>query len=467
LAQWKAQLEEKVTAWEAERATMQKAHTEELLQVKSNHQAAMTAVQNEIVALREQHQQEVDEIRLEHDMLVAEEREQQAQALAEVDEMHYMERETIQKDRDLLAARVEELTTAGSNGTELNAQLQQMRSEHEMALNEKLVVITRLEMEITTVMKERRELSQQVDVLKSELERLQLAQTHISADSSKRESLVEELDRHRSVIGDLQIDLQRTKDAMDNLQAEKARQELLLKELQAQLVASAAASEAHSAVDSHDHVMTPRATRVNGVPPSKPPPPGAPPTLPNGMSKDNFGSMSSRSLTLSTLHSPTDSMVGPSTAATSILTPSVTHDHTKLATQLEDALRQVEEQDTMIKTLNKQLTHCEGDLQAHMDLVNTLESSLNDSERNLRKARLQATEIARERDNLQHQLDGARNELQDAKREVVNVRMSIVEEKQSLEQRLDEERRAKERARAQLDSRMEELAKRKSKFACM
>ena len=85
----------------------------------------------------------------------------------------------------------------------------------------------------------------------------------------------------------------------------------------------------------------------------------------------------------------------------------------------------------------------------------------------VRKARLQASEMARERDTLQHSLEAARNDLQDAKREVVNVRMSIVEEKQSLEQRLDEERRAKERARAQLDSRMEELAKRKSKFACM
>lgn len=36
----------------------------------------------------------------------------------------------------------------------------------------------------------------------------------------------------------------------------------------------------------------------------------------------------------------------------------------------------------MIKTLNKQLTHCESDLQAHMDLVATLETSLTDSERN-------------------------------------------------------------------------------------
>lgn len=85
----------------------------------------------------------------------------------------------------------------------------------------------------------------------------------------------------------------------------------------------------------------------------------------------------------------------------------------------------------------------------------------------VRKARLQASEMARERDNLQTQLNSARTDLQDAKREVANVRMSVVEEKQSLEQRLDEERRAKERARAQLDSRMEELAKRKSKFACM
>ncbi|KAF9818612.1 hypothetical protein IEO21_02592 [Rhodonia placenta] len=121
----------------------------------------------------------------------------------------------------------------------------------------------------------------------------------------------------------------------------------------------------------------------------------------------------------------------------------------------------------MIKTLNKQLTHCETDLQAHIDLVSRLESSLGDSEKNLRKARMQATELARERDNLNTQISGLRAELSEAKNEVVNVRRSIVEEKQSLEHRLDEERRAKERARAQLDSRMEEVQRRKSKFACL
>ena len=84
----------------------------------------------------------------------------------------------------------------------------------------------------------------------------------------------------------------------------------------------------------------------------------------------------------------------------------------------------------------------------------------------VRKARMHATELARERDALTGQVDGLRRELTDTKREVANVRQSVVEEKLSLESKLDEERRAKERARAQLDSRMNELTKRKSKFMC-
>ena len=80
---------------------------------------------------------------------------------------------------------------------------------------------------------------------------------------------------------------------------------------------------------------------------------------------------------------------------------------------------------------------------------------------------MQATELARERDALSIKAEGLRNDLAGAKREVETVRKSVVEEKQSLEQRLDEERKAKERARQQLDTRMEELQRRKSKFACL
>ncbi len=85
----------------------------------------------------------------------------------------------------------------------------------------------------------------------------------------------------------------------------------------------------------------------------------------------------------------------------------------------------------------------------------------------VRKARMQATEIARERDTLNLKVETLRNELDQAKREVATVRRSIVEEKQSLEQRLDEERKGKERVRQQLDTRMEEVQRRKSKFACL
>ena len=85
----------------------------------------------------------------------------------------------------------------------------------------------------------------------------------------------------------------------------------------------------------------------------------------------------------------------------------------------------------------------------------------------VRKARMQATEIARERDTLNQQIERLRTELEDARREVATVRRSIVEEKQSLEHKLDEERRAKERVRQQLDMRVEELSKRKSKFVCL
>jgi kinesin family protein 4/21/27 len=80
---------------------------------------------------------------------------------------------------------------------------------------------------------------------------------------------------------------------------------------------------------------------------------------------------------------------------------------------------------------------------------------------------MQATELARERDTLNTKLEALTNELGEAKREVVTVRKSIMEEKESYEQRLDEERKAKERERQQLDARMELITKRRSKFACL
>ena len=54
----------------------------------------------------------------------------------------------------------------------------------------------------------------------------------------------------------------------------------------------------------------------------------------------------------------------------------------KISVKLEEQAKHIEEQEAMIKTLNKQLMHCETDLQTHMDLVGKLESSLGDAEKN-------------------------------------------------------------------------------------
>lgn len=54
----------------------------------------------------------------------------------------------------------------------------------------------------------------------------------------------------------------------------------------------------------------------------------------------------------------------------------------KIVIKLEEQTKHIDEQEAMIKTLNKQLTHCETDLQTHMDLVIKLENSLGDAEKN-------------------------------------------------------------------------------------
>ena len=56
-------------------------------------------------------------------------------------------------------------------------------------------------------------------------------------------------------------------------------------------------------------------------------------------------------------------------------------------------------------------------------------------------------ELVKERDSLLSQVQGLRVQLEEAQQEITQVRRSVVEEKHSLEQRLDDERRQKDRAR--------------------
>jgi kinesin family protein 4/21/27 len=75
-------------------------------------------------------------------------------------------------------------------------------------------------------------------------------------------------------------------------------------------------------------------------------------------------------------------------------------------------------------------------------------------------------ETNKERDSAQAEVARLRWQLEEAQKEVSNVRNSVIVEKQSLEDRLSEERRAKERARAQLEQRLNEVTQQKqsSKF---
>ncbi|KIJ69148.1 hypothetical protein HYDPIDRAFT_105719 [Hydnomerulius pinastri MD-312] len=432
-------------------AELGQQHSEERDKLQNDHGSLQTELDAALAAAKVAQEQ--------HEQALEAERQRSTSSLAELEQKHAEEREAILKDLDSLKEEVESHRVASNEFVEAQA-------AHENAVTQKTKIIVTMEKDLASVRSEKDDLSAEVAKLKAELEKTRLEQTKLIQEASKRESLVDELEKHRSVIAEMQDNLLRVKDEKDTLQAEKNKHENALRDLQAQIARNSIVQDTPTPRATPDRNIT--FSRMNGLN-GKLPPPTPPPSVPPPPAPKTQESQFSVSTQSSVISSSRDSqMDSPATSVVSInVAGGPPLDAKTAAAKLEDQAKHISEQEVMIKTLNKQLSHCESDLATHMDLVSTLETSLGDSEKNLRKARMQATELARERDSLTAQIDGLRNELQEARREVVTVRKSIVEEKQSLESRLDEERRAKERARAQLDSRMEELQKRKSKFACL
>ncbi|KAG5637757.1 hypothetical protein H0H81_003324 [Sphagnurus paluster] len=398
---------------------------------------------------------------------LGEEKELLVTTVADLKRQHSQEIEALQAQHELMSQQLD-LQKAAAEESSLSHE--QAREVHERELAEKAEALRSMETELTNVVVQRDDLEAEVASLRAELDSTRSEQSRLIIEASKRESLVGELEKHRSVLAEVQENLQKVKDEKDAIQVEKTRTETLVRDLQAQIARSASPTNVRGVPDRN--MSYSRATGLPAMklppptpPPSVPPPPAPIPRTPVSASADVAFSTSSHGSTILTSSSSRESQ--PDSPSTSAPPHSPVHSDHKALARLEQQAKHIEEQEAMIKTLNKQLTHCESDLQTHMDLVSTLETSLGDSEKNLRKSRMQATELARERDALNAKIEALRNELAEAKREVVTVRRSIVEEKQSLEQRLDEERKAKERARYQLDSRMDELQKRKSKFACL
>ncbi|GJJ12322.1 hypothetical protein Clacol_006563 [Clathrus columnatus] len=431
--------------------------TDELVKLTAEHERALSEAHFTLESVKEEYKKSLEEHERRNEELCSQVAEQHAVALEELTETHRQEYESLAKDHEIL---VEEVAAYKAAMDEFAAAREQTREAHEETVIKKDLLIAALEEEVSVLKHKRVELNSTVENLRMELESTKTQTSELVQEASKRESLVDDLERHRSLLGDLQINLQKTRDERDSLAAEKLKQDEMLRQLQAQLEAHSVKSESPVSPRPIPEHRAGSLSRINGIPPPMTPPPAGPPPPTPGQTRVTTEGIQPRSSGTMSTTSRT-SQLDNSTAPTSPILNGTSSGDPKILLRLEEQSRLLEEKETMIKTLNKQLTHCEGDLQAHMDLVSTLETQLNDSERNLRKARLQASEFSKERDRLSNQVETLRSEVQEAKREVVNVRRSVVEEKHSLEQRLDEERKAKERARAQLDARIEDLQKRK------
>ena len=191
-------------------------------------------------------------------------------------------------------------------------------------------------------------------------------------------------------------------------------------------------------------------------PPSMPPPPlptTALPALPSGMSTPTRMSVQrTPSQSSVTTVNGTRVSVDLTTPATSIRSTDSTPIDPRVA-------KKFEEHEAALATLRKQLQHTENDLQANLDLVTTLESALNDSERNLRKARQQMNDFARERDALSSTNEGLRQRTQDAEQESETLRQTVV----GLEDDRRRSRREEDETKARFERQMSEVDKRKSK----
>jgi kinesin family protein 4/21/27 len=179
----------------------------------------------------------------------------------------------------------------------------------------------------------------------------------------------------------MQENLQRVKDEKDTLQTEKNRSDSLLRELQAQVLARSSSPPNGRPVPDRN-LSYPRAgLPAMKFPPPTPPPSVPPPPAPRANGDATVSTSSHNSSGLASSSSRDSQPESPMTSVGHSVNGSVINDP-KTTARLEQQAKQIDEQEVMIKTLNKQLTHCESDLQTHMDLVSTLETSLGDSEKN-------------------------------------------------------------------------------------
>ncbi|CAG8468728.1 10189_t:CDS:2 [Racocetra persica] len=122
-----------------------------------------------------------------------------------------------------------------------------------------------------------------------------------------------------------------------------------------------------------------------------------------------------------------------------------------------------------IQRLNKRIAKIEGENLQNQQLVETLESTLNENEINLNLAKQELAIIQNQKMELVKQVKSLKSQLDEAKDEIESTKFEVKNEKQVMEKVLEEERQAKEkseRARIALENQMEKLMAKRSKFMC-
>jgi hypothetical protein len=216
------------------------------------------------------------------------------------------------------------------------------------------------------------------------------------------------MERQQAALAEAQKELERTRDARNAryaLTLDKGRAEGAMRELEARLARSASPETPISVRSRMASIPpaklppalppppAPMSIPPAKLPPASPPPPapmpaGPPPPPPPGQGHGLLSeSVSYGSSVLSSVRrsSGSDGPTTPTTSAPPSVapgTPGGGPTEPRLLAQVAAHGAKLEEQDTMIRTLEKQLAHCEQNLQTHIDLVNTLEGSLKDREKN-------------------------------------------------------------------------------------
>jgi kinesin family protein 4/21/27 len=358
-------------------------------QLHLSHQIAISELEGHLLVKEEEHRLALSQSTQSREQLLAKERERSSTTIQSLKQTQVEEKALWEKDRDLLSEEVKSLKQSLRDSSLSYQQLQQGKEVLSRSHSDLNTAHQDTIKSLAEVSSQHASLSSRYDSLKQTHE--EVAQVLKSAELKNREALQTAALAEKSVaeMNALKSDLQKANERADHMSREKVHSENTIRDLQAQL---AAVQNRLSTSQEQSHRSNMERTlshpRPNGLPPAKLPPLSPPPSIPPpplpgvvmAMHSDaghaSMSSVSSRGRQSTGSEETHETIPTSAGSVNGILDDATTNGMGQPQRQL------IEEQEAMIKTLNKQLAHCETDLQTHIDLVSTLESSLNDSERN-------------------------------------------------------------------------------------